>query len=55
MLHWTLVLLIVGVVATLAGFGGVAGAAPSVVHVLFLGFVILGGATFMANRSGGAI
>jgi len=40
MLNWTLIFLIVAIVAALFGFGGVAGAATWFAKVLFLLFLI---------------
>ena len=41
MLHWTLVFLVVALIAAVLGFGGIAGAAAGVAKVLFFVFLVI--------------
>jgi uncharacterized membrane protein YtjA (UPF0391 family) len=41
MLHWTLVFLVIALIAAALGFGALAGTAASIAKILFLVFVIL--------------
>jgi uncharacterized membrane protein YtjA (UPF0391 family) len=41
MLHWTLVFLVIALIAALLGFGGVAGAAAGIAKVLFFVFLVI--------------
>ncbi len=41
MLHWTLVFLVVAIIAAILGFGVIAGTAASIAKILFLVFLII--------------
>ena len=41
MLYWTLVFLLIAIVAGLFGFGAIAGAASSIAQILFFIFLVL--------------
>ena len=41
MLHWSLVFLVIAIIAAILGFGGIAGAAVGVAKILFFVFVII--------------
>ena len=41
MLHWTLVFLVIALIAAALGFGALAGTAASIAKVLFLIFLVL--------------
>ena len=41
MLHWTLVFLVIAIVAAILGFGSLAGTAATIAKVLFLIFLVL--------------
>jgi uncharacterized membrane protein YtjA (UPF0391 family) len=50
MLHWTLVFLIVALIAAALGFFGVAGIAATIAKTLFFVFLILWLISFMTRR-----
>ncbi len=41
MLHWSLVFLVIALIAAVLGFGGVAGAAAGIAKVLFFVFLVV--------------
>ncbi|HVY18635.1 MAG TPA: DUF1328 family protein [Bauldia sp.] len=49
LLHWTLVFLVVALLAALLGFTGLAGAAAGIAKILFWLALILAIVTFIAN------
>jgi len=51
MLRWTLIFLVVAIIAAVFGFGGVAAASAGIARVLFFIFLIL----FIASLLGGLI
>ncbi len=51
MLHWTLVFLIVALIAAALGFFGVAGLAATIAKTLFFVFLILWLISFITRRS----
>jgi uncharacterized membrane protein YtjA (UPF0391 family) len=38
MLHWSLVFLVIAIIAAILGFGGIAGTAVGIAKILFFGF-----------------
>jgi len=50
MLYWTLVFLLIAVVAAALGFGGIAGEAESIARVLFIIFLVLFLASLIFGR-----
>ena len=50
MLHWTLVFLVIALVAALLGFGGLAGAAAGIAKVLFFVFLVVWILAFFVGR-----
>jgi uncharacterized membrane protein YtjA (UPF0391 family) len=50
MLHWSLVFLLIALVAAVLGFGGIAGTAVGIAKVLFFVFLILWLVMFFARR-----
>jgi len=54
MLHWTLVFLVVALVAALLGFGALAGAAATIAKVLFGVFLVLWLISLVTRRGGTA-
>jgi uncharacterized membrane protein YtjA (UPF0391 family) len=51
MLHWTLVFLVIALVAALLGFGGIAGAAAGIAKILFFVFIVLWLVSLLTRRS----
>jgi len=51
MLYWTIAFLVLGLVAALLGFGGLAGAFTSIAQVLFVVFLVL----FVVSLIAGAV
>jgi uncharacterized membrane protein YtjA (UPF0391 family) len=51
MLHWTLVFLVIALVAALLGFGGIAGAAAGIAKVLFFIFLVIWLVSLLTRRS----
>ena len=51
MLHWTLVFLVVALIAALLGFGGIAGAAAGIAKLLFFIFLVIWIVSLVARRS----
>ena len=51
MLRWTLIFLVVALVAAVFGFGGIAAASAGIARILFFTFLIL----FVASLLGGLI
>lgn len=50
MLHWSLIFLVIAIIAAVLGFGGVAGAAVGIAKVLFFVFLVLWLVSFFARR-----
>jgi uncharacterized membrane protein YtjA (UPF0391 family) len=50
MLHWTLVFLVIALIAALLGFGGIAGAAAGIAKVLFFVFLVIWILAFFVGR-----
>ncbi|HWC99162.1 MAG TPA: DUF1328 domain-containing protein [Candidatus Sulfopaludibacter sp.] len=50
MLHWSLVFLLIALVAAVLGFGGLAGAAVGIAKVLFFVFLVLWLVMFFSRR-----
>jgi uncharacterized membrane protein YtjA (UPF0391 family) len=50
MLHWTLVFLVIALIAALLGFGGIAGAAAGSAKVLFFVFLVIWILAFFVGR-----
>jgi uncharacterized membrane protein YtjA (UPF0391 family) len=50
MLHWSLVFLLIALVAAVLGFGGIAGAAVGIAKVLFFVFLVLWLVMFFGRR-----
>jgi uncharacterized membrane protein YtjA (UPF0391 family) len=50
MLHWTLVFLVVALIAALLGFGGIAGSAVGIAKILFFVFLVLWLLSFLFRR-----
>jgi uncharacterized membrane protein YtjA (UPF0391 family) len=53
MLHYSVVFLVVALVAALFGFGGIAGVAAGIAKVLFFVFLVLAAVTFLFNLGKG--
>ena len=53
MLHWSLVFLVIALVAAVLGFGGLAGPAVGIAKILFFVFIALFAASFIVNRRSG--
>ncbi len=51
MLYWTIVFLVLGLVAALLGFGGLAGTFTSIAQILFVVFLVL----FVVSLIAGAV
>jgi uncharacterized membrane protein YtjA (UPF0391 family) len=52
MLHWTLVFLVIALVAGALGLAGVAGLSVEIARILFFGFLILWLISILARRRG---
>lgn len=50
MLKWTVIFLVVALVAAVLGFGGIAGAATGIAKVLFFAFLVLAVLSLAAGR-----
>jgi uncharacterized membrane protein YtjA (UPF0391 family) len=50
MLHWTLVFLVLALVAAILGFGGLAGAAIDIAKILFFVFLVIWLISFFLTR-----
>lgn len=50
MLHWTLVFLVIALIAAVLGFGSLAGTAAAVAKVLFLIFLVVWVISFFTRR-----
>jgi uncharacterized membrane protein YtjA (UPF0391 family) len=50
MLHWSLVFLVIALVAAILGFGGIAGTAVGIAKILFFVFLIVWLITFFSRR-----
>lgn len=49
MLHYTLVFLVIALIAALFGFGGIAAGAVNIAQILFFVFMVLAIATFFGS------
>jgi len=49
MLHYTLVFLVIALIAALFGFGGIAAGAVNIAQILFFVFMVLAVATFFGS------
>jgi len=50
MLHWSLMFLVLALIAAILGFGGLAGAAVGIAKVLFFVFLVVWLIAFLSNR-----
>jgi uncharacterized membrane protein YtjA (UPF0391 family) len=50
MLHWTLVFLVLALIAAILGFGGLAGTAIGIAKVLFFVFLVIWLISFLLTR-----
>ena len=50
MLHWTLVFLVLALIAAILGFGGLAGAAIGIAKILFFVFLVVWLISFLLTR-----
>ena len=50
MLHWSLVFLVVALIAAVMGFGGLAGTAIGIAKILFFVFLVLWLVSFLFGR-----
>ncbi len=50
MLHWSLVFLIIAIIAAVLGFGGIAGASADIAKILFFVFLVVWLVAFMFGR-----
>lgn len=50
MLHWSLVFLVIAIIAAVLGFGGIAGTAVGIAKVLFFVFLVLWLVSFLTRR-----
>jgi uncharacterized membrane protein YtjA (UPF0391 family) len=50
MLHWTLVFLVLALVAAILGFGGLAGTAIGIAKILFFVFLVIWLISFLFTR-----
>ena len=53
MLHYALVFLVLGLIAALLGFGGLAGASIGIAKILFFVFIVLFVVTLLVGRGRG--
>jgi uncharacterized membrane protein YtjA (UPF0391 family) len=51
MLHWSLVFLVIALIAAVLGFGGIAGTAVGIAKILFFVFLVLWLVSFLTRRS----
>jgi len=51
MLHWSLMFLILALIAAVLGFGGLAGAAIGIAKVLFFVFLVVWLIAFLSRRT----
>lgn len=52
MLHWSLVFLVIALIAAILGFGGLAGTAVGIAKILFFVFLVVWLVAFLAGRRG---
>lgn len=50
MLHWSIVFLVIALIAAILGFGGIAGTAVGIAKVLFFVFLVLWLVSFLTRR-----
>jgi uncharacterized membrane protein YtjA (UPF0391 family) len=50
MLHWSLVFLVIALIAAVLGFGGIAGTAVGIAKILFFVFLVLWLVSFFSRR-----
>jgi uncharacterized membrane protein YtjA (UPF0391 family) len=50
MLHWSLVFLVVALIAAILGFGGLAGTAVGIAKILFFVFLVVWLVSFLLGR-----
>jgi len=50
MLRWSLIFLVVALIAAVLGFGGIAGTSVGIAKVLFFVFLIVAAVTFLMNQ-----
>lgn len=53
MLHYSLVFLVVAIIAAVLGFGGIAGASAGIAKILFFCFLVIWLVTFLFGRKRG--
>jgi uncharacterized membrane protein YtjA (UPF0391 family) len=53
MLRWSLIFLVVALIAAVLGFGGIAGTSVGIAKILFFVFLIVAAVTFLMNQVGG--
>ncbi len=51
LLHWTLIFLVLAIVAGILGFGGIAGESVGIAKILFFVFLIIYVISFVLNRA----
>jgi uncharacterized membrane protein YtjA (UPF0391 family) len=51
MLHWSLVFLVISIIAAILGFGGIAGTAVGLAKILFFIFLVLWLVSFISRRA----
>ena len=50
MLHWSLIFLVIALVAAILGFGGLAGTAVGIAKILFFVFLVIWLVSFLLGR-----
>jgi uncharacterized membrane protein YtjA (UPF0391 family) len=55
MLHYSLVFLVVALIAAVLGFGGIAGSAIGIAKILFFVFLVVWLVTFLLGRKSSAL
>jgi uncharacterized membrane protein YtjA (UPF0391 family) len=50
MLHWSLVFLVIAIIAAILGFGGIAGTAVGIAKILFFVFLVVWLIAFIGGR-----
>ena len=50
MLHWSLVFLVIAIIAAILGFGGIAGTAVGIAKILFFVFLVIWLIAFIGGR-----
>jgi uncharacterized membrane protein YtjA (UPF0391 family) len=50
MLHWSLIFLVIAIIAAILGFGGIAGTAVGIAKILFFVFLVIWLIAFIGGR-----